>query len=535
MKTIKYILILYIFFGLGFGSIQAQNFDFGKESVQLFTDRTLFISGEEIHFSAFIENQNNQSKILYLELILPNRSALVSQKHVIKRKQSQGSLEIPQDLTSGIYYLKVYTKYMRNFGANSFTYLPLKIVNPYSQEFLSGSDNPILDSLSSVSIPILESKSTDGTHYKIQLSAAELQGLKDISISIVPAHSFQTTTMKTEVDFGFKQKFYPESRGLSLSGLLIDSASQLPLAYKEINLSIIDQKNFIPTLSGSDGHFYFSLPEITGNHDLFISTKKEAGVRPMILVDKDYDTEIVSLPNPKFELSNTERVTAIKLAQSLQIKRNYYTKNITHQLDTFAIPFYGKPSNTLYLDKYIALETLEEYFTELPGLVSIKNHKSKKSFTIYSPLRDMFIYPPLVLIDMVAVEDFNRILAVSPHGIEKVDIIPHPYVYGNFIYGGIISIRSRKGDFGGISLPKTGLFFSFDFLQPKSNYQESSISNPSPSTNNTLFWNVYNIEENTSIDLEFKKSPQFDSYWVIIQGINKEGETIRKIFSVDSN
>lgn len=145
----------------------------------------------------------------------------------------------------------------------------------------------------------------------------------------------------------------------------------------------------------------------------------------------------------------------------------------------------------------------------------------------------MFIYPPLVLIDMVAVEDFNRILAVSPHGIEKVDIIPHPYVYGNFIYGGIISIRSRKGDFGGISLPKTGLFFSFDFLQPKSNYQESSISNPSPSTNNTLFWNVYNIEENTSIDLEFKKSPQFDSYWVIIQGINKEGETIRKIFSVD--
>ena len=132
-----------------------------------------------------------QSKILYIELILADGSALVSQKHSISNKQCQGVLEIPQDLLSGTYYLKAYTKYMRNFGTASFAYLPLKIVNPYSREFLSGAGNMVLDSISATTIPTKKSRSTNGIDYKILLTTEELQDLKNVSISIVPAHSFQ--------------------------------------------------------------------------------------------------------------------------------------------------------------------------------------------------------------------------------------------------------------------------------------------------------------------------------------------------------
>jgi len=533
MKILKYILILPIF--IGFGFIQAQNNNFSKEHVRIFTDRTLFISGEEIQFAAFLENQNDQSKTLYLELILPDGTPLVSQKHLIVNKQCRGVLEIPQDLLSGTYYLKAYTKYMRNYGANSFFYLPLKIVNPYTQDFLTGTDAEVFDSI--IDSPFLLNKSTGSNpnHFQINLNQDELQGLENVSISIVPAHSFQKTNFNSQNNPISNNKFFPETRGLSLSGFLVDSISNQPLAYKEVTLSIIEQKNFIPTLTGPDGRFYFSLPEITGNHDLFISTKKEENVHAKILVDKDYDSEQILLPNPPFILSKEERLTALVLAQFNQIKKNYFRKKTEYTLDTFSIPFYGIASDILYLDKYISLETLEEYFTELPGLIHIKNQKKQKSFIISSSIHDMSIYAPLVLIDMVAVEDYNRILAVSPHGIEKVEIIPHPYVYGNFIYGGIISIRTRKGDFGGISLPKTGLFFNFDFFQPKSNYKKIDDSNLEDDAGNTIFWDVYNINENTSIDLKIKKSHQFNSYWIIIQGINTEGEIIRKTYSLDYN
>ena len=533
MKTLKYFLILSLFIGFGSASTQAQDFNFGEEHVQLFTDRTLFICGEEIHFAAFLKNQNDQSKILYLELILPDGTAFVSQKYLIFDKQCQGKMEIPQDLTSGTYYLKVYTKYMRNFGAVSFAYLPLKIVNPYSSEFLSGTDNVVFDSILIENTNIKECNSLDGLNYRIQFASEELQSLKNISISIVPAHSFQKTNYKVKGKSVFTQKFFPETRGLSLSGVLVDSINHLPLASKDVTLSIIDQKNFMPTLSGDDGKFYFSLPNITGNHDVFISTKKEEGVAPLILVDKDFDSEQYTLPSPPFSLSETERLATIELAQSYQIASNYLSKNTEHTLDTFLIPLYGKAINTLYLDKYITMATLEEYFTELPGLVYIKTHKKQKSFAIISPNLDLSIYSPLVLMDWVAVEDFNRILAVSPHGIEKVEVIPYRYVYGNFIYGGIISIRSRKGDFGGISLPKTGLFFNFDFLQPKSSYQKLNDANRKPDTRNTIYWNVFTLQENTPLEIDFVKKSSDQKYWLIVQGINKTGEVKKQVYSVE--
>lgn len=533
MKTLKYIVLLSIFHFMGFGFVQAQNIDFGREKIHLFTDRTLFISGESIHFECIVDNIYDQSKTLYTELISPDGTPLLSQKQLITDKRSLGNIEIPLDLLSGTYYLKAYTKYMRNFGAKSFTFLPIKIINPYSSEFLNGNDADVFDTLNNNSLQSFEVKQTDSETYQIEIDSKDFNGFEDVLISVVPAYSFQETNAIKPSYTASTNQFFPETRGLSLSGILVDSISNQPIAFKDITLSIIDQKNFIPALTDATGRFYFALPDLTSNHDLFISTKKEEDIHPKILVDKDYDSERISLPNPPFILSEKERATALELAQSFQITQNYYIKKTDIQLDTFLIPFYGKAENVLNLDKYIALETLEEYFTELPGLIRIKTQKKRKSFDIASTLRDMSIYPPLVLIDMVAVEDYDRILAVSPFGIEKVDIIPQTYVYGNFIYGGIISIRSRHGDFGGISLPKTGLFFNYDFYRQKSEYKQLSAIDETPDSRNTLFSKMMNVNPDKAITFEIKKASSTKKYWLVVQGINKQGEIISKVGTLE--
>ncbi len=529
MKTFKNIVLISLFQLMGLGLVQAQNFDFGLEKVHLFTDRTLYISGESLYFEAVLENAHDQSKTLYIELILPDGTSLLSEKQLIAQKRSSGQLQIPEDILSGVYYIKAYTKYMRNYGAKSFFYLPIKIVNPYSSEFLSGNDAPLFDSIKSNTFLAIDKKTNNSDAFHIVLDPKEWAAFEEVFISVVPAYSFQQAHIITPKYSTTLNQFFPETRGLSLSGILVDSMSNQPLAFKDITLSIIDQKNFIPRLTDAKGRFYFALPDLTGNHDLFISTKKEDNVHPKILVDKDYDSERISLPNPTFRLSENERKTALDLAQSLQITQNYYTHNTINQLDTFLIPFYGKANNVLHLDKYIALETLEEYFTELPGLISIKSQKKRKYFNISSPLRDMSIYNPLVLMDMVAVEDYDRILAVSPYGIEKVDIVPQPYVYGNFIYGGIISLRSRKGDFGGISLPKTGLFFNYDFYQAKTELKKLNTINETPDSRNTLFSKMRVVDQEEPLELEFKKGSSNKKYWLIVQGINKQGEVVSKV------
>lgn len=533
MKTTIKIFFLLLFSLFYNGISSAQTRDFGSEKVHLFTDRTMYISGEEIHFFAAIENEHNQSDVLYLELIIPDGTALVSKKFPIINKHGEGKIELPSDLISGIYYLKTYTKYLRNFGANNFSYREIKIVNPFVFDFLQGVDNENTKDSVVVIQATINSKSLQDDHFEISLPANVLQSFENYGVSIVPEFSFTLSSIENQNSFVNKLLFYPETQGLSLSGLLVDSISGNFLAYKQVNLSIIDQKNFLVALSDKEGHFYFALPDITGNHDVFISIKKEEDVHPKILVDKDFDTEKIKLPNPAFVLSEKERKTVLELTHNLQIRNSFYTKTIQQQIDTFKTPFYGVAPNTLYLGKYIEMASLEEYFTELPGLVHIKNTKKGKAFAIYNPSVDMSIYNPLVLIDWVVVEDLDRILAVSPLGLEKVEIIPEPYVYGNFIYGGIISFRSLNNDFGGISLPKTGLFFNYEFFQPTTNINAKKDLNRIPKIENTVFWETGLNSASKSRKITYKKNHQDSKYWLIVQGINKRGETETKVFEIN--
>ncbi len=67
------------------------------------------------------------------------------------------------------------------------------------------------------------------------------------------------------------------------------------------------------------------------------------------------------------------------------------------------------------------------------------------------------IYPPLVMIDGVAIFDIEAVLAVSPRLIERIEIVNAPYIRGNVTFGGIISLISKNNDLGYIDLPSSGL------------------------------------------------------------------------------
>ena len=75
----------------------------------------------------------------------------------------------------------------------------------------------------------------------------------------------------------------------------------------------------------------------------------------------------------------------------------------------------------------------------------------------------MAIYDPLVMIDWVAVSDNESILGTPTQSISRIELVNAPYIKGDMIYGGIISIISKKGDFAGIDLPRNGIFINYKF------------------------------------------------------------------------
>ena len=120
-----------------------------RESVTFITDRTIYLTGEQIWFSARVSiNQTDStrqlSNVLYVE-IFRNKSVVVKKKFQITNGKVQGMIPIPEELPSANYYLRVYTKYQRNFPVKDFFTTMLTLVNPENApgEPDATTDNPI--------------------------------------------------------------------------------------------------------------------------------------------------------------------------------------------------------------------------------------------------------------------------------------------------------------------------------------------------------------------------------------------------------
>lgn len=523
------------------------------EAVAFHTDRSLYISGENICFSATIVTENPQrdktlSKVLYVEMINQKNDQIIGEKFLISNAICTGIIKIPRDLSTGIFYIKSYTKYMRNFGPGSFSYHKIKVMNPLESSVqIEDHDENDQRTGKFISSGIIENHmfdiETDRNVYKQSESVVikiipkiHPDSLKSACISVVPSHSSDTETML--LNNRRKQQdtlvYMPEYQGITLTGLLLDKNSRLPLPSTQLELSILGADyDFISVYTHSSGRFFFSLPDHWGQETVFISTKSTDSIVPSILVDNDFSPQSVDIPYQSFMLSENEKVTALNLARNYQIAEQYKPDSDTLSEEPEYhgdLTFYGKPTETLIIDDYIQLPTLEDYFIELPYLVKVRKLHGKKYLKMMGSSPGIQIYEPLVLMDMIAVHDIDAILSVSSGLISHIDIINEPYVKGNITYGGIISIFSKNNDFAGIDLPQSGIFIRYDFLSAWMPAVRGTWDTHVPDARNTLFWDGnLQIVKDTPQEITFLSGRSRGQYDIILQGVMQNGESFSQI------
>ncbi len=106
------------------------------ERVLINTDREIYLCGESIVFEAFIYDGNwflpvIMSSVLYVEFYNQDNLVISRGKYFMKNGRCSGTISIPRDISSNIYYIRAYTNYMKNFGVQQFFTQKLKIVNPF--------------------------------------------------------------------------------------------------------------------------------------------------------------------------------------------------------------------------------------------------------------------------------------------------------------------------------------------------------------------------------------------------------------------
>jgi hypothetical protein len=106
-----------------------------QEKLFVHTDKDSYVSREIIWFriyyvDAFYNRPASISKIAYIEILDKYNRPVLQQKVSLKPGESNGTFIIPVSIPSGIYRLRAYTNWMKNFSADYYFQKNIRIINP---------------------------------------------------------------------------------------------------------------------------------------------------------------------------------------------------------------------------------------------------------------------------------------------------------------------------------------------------------------------------------------------------------------------
>lgn len=519
------------------------------EQLQLFTDRSFYGVSEKVFYSVMysgpvISGSRSWSTVMYVELINWDGTKIGHSKVPVRDGFAAGSIRIPYDISSGNYYLRAYTKWMRNYSAYSYAYIPVKIVNPFSEAIVAGPEkngntagailpgNP--NDLKGIVVSGLQEvyDKREMISLEIQMDSSALPGT--FSMGVVRAGGFNAA-LRPSVYFDrtIEQEgervveYLPELYGLSLAGQLVDETSGFPVGNTRLNLSSVSEPfHFSSDMTDDDGAFLFTLPYDEDLHELHIAPEGDSGREYKLLITGEFCNKTVHLPYVPFALNNQEREMARELLLNIQINERFEEViQSDRQEHAYSIPFYGRPASVTYVKDYIELINLEEFFYELIRSVTVSS-RGKDPYLVVNSQGSLGMSPPLVLMDNIKVKNDKSLLETSARRVERIEVVNRGYVIGNEKYSGIISVFSTAGDMAGLKIENGSRFFNYrlyDTHESGFTYIEKSSDQAAfPDRRITLFWEPKLQLSEEASNVRFYTSDVPGEYEIVIRGIDSQ-------------
>jgi hypothetical protein len=217
----------------------------------------------------------------------------------------------------------------------------------------------------------------------------------------------------------------------------------------------------------------------------------------------------------------------------MQINNIYepFRQKMNEEPRTFIPDFYGQPENTIKMSDYIELTSLREVVKEIiPNVYTLKQN-GKYDFKLINKFRGQpFENKPLVLVDGVPIYDFEKVLSISSKEIEKTDVINTRYFYSEYVFDGIVSFITKKGNLSAMEFDNSIFRQVYEGCQVKNDFYSPDYSNDLirndriPDFRNTLYWkpDLRTIKDGKA-EIEFFTSDESGEYIVVVEGITTDG------------
>jgi len=527
----KILLLLLLFFAT---TIKAQD----KESLNLFTDRDLYISGETLFLKVFTP-ESEQSGIVNIDLFNHSGKKITGVILEIINHQADGFIYLPDSLSSGCYLVQSSTRTDKTlttnvlYVANRFKGLPESNADLQPSNGLSVNESPIqgmlVDGVEKEYKPRVKGRAT--VHLPGEL-LSKIDGNLSVSVAgVIPG--FNSSTIKHETTSGAIRIAVKE--GIILEGKVNDLKTKLPFKNAVVYLSIPDSiPGFQYYITGEDGRFYFHLGKYYGKIPIVIQCYSKEKSRLLKITMNNHDS--INIDRIKFETHNFPsgfRKSVEKITDAVTFKKIFNQQEITLQpvpaVKKDSYPFYGVPSNIVDPKLFIDLPDFNEVSKELLPGVKYRNYNRIPTLQVFNSAQQNFNNSmPLLLLDGIPIRDINIIKDMGSKEIDKVEICQSERFYGDLIFPGVVAIYTSKADYKRVPESEDLIKLNLDVIQPLATLiMPSTQLLEDPDLRQVLLWKP-SLKPEPTIAIDFQTSDVKGSYKLIIRGKTRDGSIFYK-------
>jgi len=329
-------------------------------------------------------------------------------------------------------------------------------------------------------------------------------------------------------------KFLPEYNGHIITGKITELPDNTPAKGVIAYLGIPGKRvQMYPSLSDSTGHLIFNTRDMYGPGEIIVQTNTEKDSTYHIEILSPFSEQFSTSAYPALQLTGVKQQLLENYSVAMQVQNLYSAAKIKQfydpQIDSSA--FYFKPYKTYKLDDFTRFTTMEEVLREYVSEVNIVKPKNKyhiKTLAEFGFLET----DPMVMVDGIPIFNTNKVIAMDPLKVKKLEVVRSRYFYEPAALDGIFSFTTYKGDMGGVELDPHAVVLDYEGMQLQRKFYspvydtDAQANSHLPDFRSVLYWlPTAGTDVNGKNQVTFYTSDQPGKYNAIIQGISKNGES----------
>ncbi|WP_295668675.1 hypothetical protein [uncultured Mucilaginibacter sp.] len=337
--------------------------------------------------------------------------------------------------------------------------------------------------------------------------------------------------------------FLPEFNGPIINGKITNQLGQKPAKDVFVYLGIPGKSvQLYASKSDSLGRLTFNMKAFYGPSEIIAETNTEIDTNYHIDILSPFSEQFTKVVLPHFTVTPAMETSFEDQSLAMQVQ-NIYNGPLLKQFNeprADSGAFYGEPTKTYLLDNYTRFTTIEEIMREYVREVNISRPHEQFRIKVVDGVGFLSENDPMVLVDGIPFFKANKVFAIDPLKLRKLEVVPYTYYLGPSTEQGIFSFTSYKSDFGGAEIDPHAVVIDYEGLQMQRQFYapeydtEQKAYSRTPDFRTALYWSP-NVVTGTdgNKNVSFYTSDLPGKYVGVIQGITQNGDAGSQTFTFE--